>query len=165
MTSKPLFSISTEPPECRLDSAQVALASPSIELFDSVAQRIATEVAEPLILEKRWNPKTKKEEWRIKRLNNANKSAQLRKFYDELCMWEEKSRDLASLTKTLPFIKMLNAKAAYAKGREHVDDKFVAFMNGCLRQIQAADENGLQVLKNFKTLFEAFLGFYRALER
>ena len=57
-----------------------------------------------------------------------NKSSQLRKFYDELVMWHdkvafEKTADAraAKYRELAPFIKMMNAKVAYARGRGHRD--------------------------------------------
>ncbi|MDS4058114.1 MAG: type III-A CRISPR-associated protein Csm2, partial [Candidatus Contendobacter sp.] len=58
----------------------------------------------------------------------------------------------------LPFILMLNAKLAYAKGRRLVDDKFVKLIGDCLKQVK--DPETLRICKLF---FEAFLGFYKEL--
>lgn len=165
MSMTRIFTLSTNPPECRIDENRIALIRPSVDLFDSVARQIAEEIARPEVIERKWNNKLKRDEWVVKSLKNANKSTQLRKFYDEICMWEEKSRTHESFERNLPFIKMLNAKAAYAKGREHVDDKFVAFVAACLNQIKSSDAEALKVFKNLKTLFEAFMGFYKAIER
>jgi CRISPR-associated protein Csm2 len=91
---------------------------------------------------------------------DRNKPAQIRQFYDELVMWEEKVRQAPSrFAEFLPFVRMLNAKAAYALGRKHVDDNFLKFIGDCVRQVD--DE---LTLSNFKLFFEAFLGFYK-LER
>ena len=88
--------------------------------------------------------------------NQKNKPSQLRQFYDELVMWEEKvQRDERRFREYLPFIRMLNAKAAYAAGRKHVDDNFVNLMHHCLGQVDDA-----RALRNFKLFFEAFMGFY-----
>lgn len=53
-----------------------------------------------------------------------NKPAQLRKFYDELVMWHDKvhfaqstEAKEAKFKEVSPFIQMMRAKAAYAKGR------------------------------------------------
>lgn len=57
-----------------------------------------------------------------------NNSTQLRKFYDELVMWfdkvhSERTKEAKTnkYAEVAPFIKMMNAKVAYAKGRDHVD--------------------------------------------
>ncbi len=89
--------------------------------------------------------------------NQANKPSQIRQFYDELVMWEEKARAAPErFDELLPFIRMLNAKAAYANGRRHVDSNFVDFIACCLGQV-----DDYQTLRNFKLFFEAFLGFYK----
>lgn len=95
---------------------------------------------------------------------HVNKNTQLRKFYDELVMWndkvqlergkrEEKFRELE------PFIKMLKAKVAYAEGRKHVDQNFSQVFERCIDQIDSADS-----LKDAKLFFEAVMGFTKALE-
>lgn len=97
----------------------------------------------------------------ISQNKDKNKSTQLRKFYDELAMWHDKvfqatSREEA-YQNAAPFIQMLKAKAAYSKGRSHVDDNFIAVFNQIIGQIHNAD-----TLKNAKLFFEAVLGFRRA---
>ena len=100
----------------------------------------------------------------ISQNKDKNKSTQLRKFYDELAMWHDKvfqaaSREEAYQT-AAPFIQMPRAKAAYSKGRSHVDDNFIAVFNQIIGQIHNAD-----TLKNAKLFFEAVLGFRRANEQ
>lgn len=86
-----------------------------------------------------------------------NKSTQIRRFYDELLMWEAKvTQNPEKFGEYLPFIRMLNAKAAYAEGRKHVDNNFTAFMQHCLQQV--TDD---KTLRTFKLFFEAMLGFYK----
>jgi len=86
-----------------------------------------------------------------------NKPSQLRRFYDELVMWQAKvGTDDARFQEARPFILMLNAKAAYAEGRELVDKNFVALLERCLRQAEDA-----RTLGYAKLFFEAFLGFYK----
>ena len=93
-----------------------------------------------------------------------NKSTQLRKFYDELVMWFEKvhlertkEAKASKYTEVAPFIKMMIAKVAYAKGREHVDECFEQLFSHLIRQITDADS-----LKHAKLFMEAFMGFYKA---
>lgn len=96
-----------------------------------------------------------------------NKSTQLRKFYDELVMWFEKvhfertpkDRE-AKYTEVAPFIQMLVAKVAYAKGRDHVDECFETLFAHLIRQIDSADS-----LRHAKLFMEAFMGFYKAQEK
>ena len=86
-----------------------------------------------------------------------NKSTQLRRFYDELVMWEEKVRQAPDkFEEYLPFIRMLKAKVAYAEGRKLVDHAFVDLMDQTIDFVKTADD--LRVAKLF---FEAFLGFYK----
>lgn len=96
-----------------------------------------------------------------------NKSTQLRKFYDELVMWFDKvnlerSKDAkaSKYTDLAPFIKMMNAKVAYAKGRDHVDECFEQMFSHLIRQIDSPD-----TLKHAKLFMEAFMGFYKAQEK
>ncbi|SEQ47801.1 CRISPR-associated protein Csm2 [Ectothiorhodospira magna] len=124
-----------------LNTTRIVLnATPlSVELFDDVARQTAREVAGD---------------------SRKNKPSQIRQFYDELVMWEEKvRRDESRFEEYLPFIRMLNAKAAYAQGRNHVDANFVMLIHHCLSQV-----NTPQTLRNCKLFFEAFMGFYK-LER
>lgn len=91
---------------------------------------------------------------------DRNKATQLRRFYDELCMWEEKvARQPEKFGECLPFIRMLNAKAAYAEGRKLVDRNFVELLRQTLAEVEDAE-----TLTTCKLFWEAFMGFYK-LER
>jgi len=108
------------------------------DLFDTVARAVAESIAGD-------------------GRSQANKPAQLRQFYDELVMWEEKSRQHPDrFAEYLPFIRMLNAKAAYAEGRRNVDSNFASLIGHCIGQVDS-----YETLRNFKLFFEAFLGFYK----
>ena len=86
-----------------------------------------------------------------------NKSTQLRRFYDELVMWEEKARqNNDKFDEYLPFVRMLKAKAAYAEGRKLVDGAFVDLVEQTIDSVKTADD-----LRIAKLFFEAFLGFYK----
>lgn len=96
-----------------------------------------------------------------------NKYTQIRKFYDEIARWQDKllmakQQENFSFNKYLPLIKMLNAKTNYAFGRKAssnkslISEKFVNLIETCLNQIEK-----LEHFQNFKTFFEAFMGFYR----
>jgi len=88
---------------------------------------------------------------------NRNKTTQLRRFYDELCMWEEKvARQPEKFDEYLPFIRMLNAKAAYAEGRKLVDRTFVDLLAQTLRETTSAE-----TFATCKLFWEAFMGFYK----
>ncbi|QGU33961.1 type III-A CRISPR-associated protein Csm2 [Thermochromatium tepidum ATCC 43061] len=108
------------------------------QLFNEVAQRCAKTISESN--------------------QRCNKPSQLRRFYDELLMWVAKVEQAPErFAEYRPFILMLNAKAAYAKGRDLVDANFVALLNHCLRQAEDA-----KTLGQVKLFLEAFLGFYKA---
>ncbi|MEW5977193.1 MAG: type III-A CRISPR-associated protein Csm2 [Acidobacteriota bacterium] len=154
-----LFTFSTTSRECRCDSSVFPLAKPDARLFDETARRLARDLAKPQVLKEEGRGRDRR--WVVKDNDKANRPTQVRKFYDELRMWEQKSTNAEVFQKFLPYIKMMNAKVAYAKGREFVDDKFEAWFASCLGQIRQEDESSLLVFKNFCTLFEAFLGFYK----
>ena len=120
------------------EEARMIFAPLHRELFNTVARQAAELVAEN---------------------RSFNKPSQVRKFYDELCMWETKvSADPVRFDDYLPFILMLNAKLAYAKGRKLVDDHFAKLIGDSLKQVK--DPETLRICKLF---FEAFLGFYKEL--
>jgi CRISPR-associated protein Csm2 len=154
-----LFTFNTATPECKCDASVFPLAEPDIRLFDETARRLARDLAKPQVLKEEGRGRERK--WVVRNNDKANKPTQVRKFYDELRMWEQKVGNVEAFGKFLPFIKMMNAKAAYAKGREFVDDKFEAWFSSCLGQIKQGDERGLAAFRNFCMLFEAFLGFYK----
>ncbi len=112
----------------------------SPDLFDDVADRAARIVA-----------------------GEGTRNSQLRRFYDELLRWEDKvnggePKDAeARLREQLPFIRMMNAKAAYAKGRKLVGAAFVEMLRRCLEQVN--DDPG--ALRNCRLFFEAFMGFHK----
>lgn len=88
---------------------------------------------------------------------NRNKSTQLRRFYDELVLWETRvTQQPAKFNEYLPFIRMLNAKAAYAEGRKLVDRTFVALLSHTLKEVNSAE-----TLTTCKLFWEAFMGFYK----
>ena len=110
------------------------------DLFDGIAERAAKIVAK-----------------------DHTKPSQLRRFYDELLRWEARVNEggpegaKERLREHLPFIRMMNAKAAYAKGRRLVGTSFVTLLARCLEQVN--DDPG--ALRNSRLLFEAFMGFYK----
>lgn len=99
--------------------------------------------------------------------SGRNKSTQLRRFYDEICLWDSKINnkgsigDRETLYKELaPFIKMLKAKIAYAKGRDHVDENFEKLLCHCIDGVDSPITLG-----QCKLFFEAFMGFYKAVSK
>jgi CRISPR-associated protein Csm2 len=118
---------------------QIDLAAPSADTFDTLAEKIARSLSEAR--------------------GDTNKPTQLRRFYDEIVMWEQKVKQSPEqYPQMLPMIRMLNAKAAYAEGRRLVDRNFGQFMRNNLRDL---DEEKPQTFYNFKLLFEAVLGFLK----
>lgn len=128
-----------------IDTTDIKFKPVDAELFNAVAKNKAQTIA-----------KNRK----------SNKPTQLRKFYDEIVMWDQKlmmisdkSKQAVKFTEYLPFIKMLNAKVAYAKGRQDlVDQNFVKLIGDSLRQVECPE-----TMHNFKLFMEAFMGFYKEL--
>lgn len=96
--------------------------------------------------------------------SERNKGTQLRRFYDELVLWNEKINGIGSAeerarryAELAPLVKMLVAKVAYAKGRKHVDDNFEALFRHVIGEVKNA-----KTLEQAKLFMEAFMGFYKA---
>lgn len=113
------------------------------ELFGNIADRAAKAVSEGT--------------------REVNKPTQLRRFYDELVLWHEKVHHESGqeakdkkYNELAPFIKMMKAKVAYAKGRKHVDENFEKLFTHLVDQIQDAAS-----LRHAKLFMEAFMGFYK----
>lgn len=86
-----------------------------------------------------------------------NKPSQLRRFYDELLALQEKiGSDSDRFTQQLPFIQMLKAKVAYAKGRDKVDDNYQELL--CRVVDQTVD---VDTLRQARFFMEAFMAFYK----
>jgi len=87
----------------------------------------------------------------------TNKRTQLRHFYDELTMWNDRvEQEPGKYQELAPFIKMLKAKVVYAESRRHVDKKFTDLLTRCLDEIKDP-----KTLRHAKVFLEAFMGFYR----
>lgn len=94
-----------------------------------------------------------------------NKDTQLRRFYDELCLWnekingsgtaEERARRYAEMA---PLVKMLKAKVTYARGRKHVDENYEKLLHHVIDEVKDA-----KTLEQAKLFMEAFSGFYKAI--
>lgn len=95
---------------------------------------------------------------KISKAKKGNKPTQLRRFYDELVMLEERASVSEKAYKDAePFIYMIKSKVAYAKGRENVDDVFQTFIYNVIDQI-----SDRETLKNAKLFMEAMMGFYKS---
>lgn len=89
--------------------------------------------------------------------SGKNKSTQIRRFYDELVGWQERiGNDAEKFKQYEAFIKMLNAKAAYAEGRKLVTGEFVKWFRECVNQVDSP-----RSLNHFRLHFEAMLGFLK----
>lgn len=112
------------------------------ELFDTWAEEVAIELAEE------------------GKVGSCNKSTQIRHFYDELVNWQQRIQDEETFKKFEPFLRMMNAKVAYAKGRKPklVGDKFERWFKEGIKATTSA-----QALNHFKLHFEAVLGFLKGL--
>lgn len=106
----------------------------------------------------------------------SNKSTQIRKYYDELCMWEMKvnsinlnstnkeekeNKRLEKYKQYIPYIYMMKAKVAYAQARKSagttlVNENFSEIFNQCINEIK--DPN---TLRRAKLFMEAVMGFYK----
>ncbi len=94
----------------------------------------------------------------ISECKDQNKSTQIRRFYDELVMWEDRASVSEIAYKNAePFIFMIKSKVAQAKGRKTVDATFKKFMDKVIDQISDA-----KTLKNAKMFMEAVMGFYKS---
>ena len=88
----------------------------------------------------------------------TNKSTQLRKFFDELVMWHDRvQQSPEKFDDFSPFIRMMKAKVAYAKGRKLVDNNFEKLFGQIIDHAATSAES----LGQAKLFFEAFMGFYK----
>lgn len=86
-------------------------------------------------------------------------SNQIRNFYDYVLNLNERANS-EDFNEILPFVKMLNSKVAYSKGKGHADQNFVQMIKKCIEQVNTKDD-----LNVFKLFFEAVLGFYKNKEK
>lgn len=115
---------------------------PNPELFYQHAEKFATTLAE---------------ENREDRSRKVNRRTQLRKFYDELMNIESRAKRRTDAWEVIQaLLHLLIAKAAYAKGRQLVSDKFLEHIKDIIPKIKDYDD-----LKLYCDFFEAFMGFYR----
>ena len=114
------------------------------ELFSSEAEKIAKKVYES------GNSRS-----------TLNNPSQIRKFYDEVMRIDglirtfPEAQQQSEFEKLLPYLKMLNAKAAYSQGRQLITSDFVLFLKESLTQVTDIDS-----FKVFTALFEAFIGYF-----
>jgi len=107
-------------------------------LFSDIAERVARDVSP--------GPKAR-----------LNKPSQLRRFYDEFVLLQQRvRRDDEKFKELEPFIQMLKAKVAYALGRDKVDANYAALLkhvvDGC---------TNAKTLEQAKFFLEAFMAYYK----
>ncbi len=110
-------------------------------LFSDEAERLARSVAES----------GKDQRGNLRK----NKRSQIRKFYDEVLRLKSEAEN-EEWDNIHPYVNMLNAKAAYALGRDYITNEFLSFIKGSVDQIKRRED-----LDVFSNLFEAFMGFYK----
>jgi CRISPR-associated protein Csm2 len=89
----------------------------------------------------------------------APKYTQLRGFYDEVIKFKTQlpnKHDKDLFDKKLPYIKMLNARLAYAKGRGNITQICQNFWTERINAIADYDD-----FIAFADFFEAFIAFYK----
>lgn len=129
----------------KLDLSKINLVTPDAQLYAKTAQGVADI---------------------LNSTSKMNKTSQLRRFYDEFVMWDERLRICsetekeAKFNEVAPFIQMIRAKAAYAKGRELVNNDFFSMIERLLDQVKDTE-----TLHRAKLFFEAVIGFKKAIEK
>lgn len=84
---------------------------------------------------------------------SGTKSTQIRNFYEYVLDLEQRSKT-QPFDEILPFVKMLNSKAHYAKERRVASTEFVEMLKKCIEQVKSPKD-----LETFKLFFEAVIGF------
>lgn len=122
----------------RIDLSDVKLANPvPAKLFSDIAERIAKDVS----------PSS----------GQKNKPSQIRRFYDEFLLLQQRvGKSEEQFRQQEPFIQMLKAKVAYAKGRDKVDGAFEAVLKHVVD-----NSSDPATLLNGKYFLEAFMAFYK----
>lgn len=122
------------------------------DLFLEVAEELAKKIKDEKINQKTKNGKKPKE---------INTPSQIRKFYDEILQFHIRLKaDPKKFEFMLPYIKMINSKVAYSYGRDLIGQEFKNFISQCITKIE--DQKDFEVFVSF---FEAFLGYYLALNK
>lgn len=88
---------------------------------------------------------------------DRNKGTQLRRFYDEVVMLQNKvGTDKDKFAAQAPYIQMIKAKIAYALGRKKVDPNFEQLLRHVIDEVK--DPASFAQAKLF---MEAFMAFYK----
>ncbi|MCC7083012.1 MAG: type III-A CRISPR-associated protein Csm2 [Burkholderiales bacterium] len=131
---------SSRDPEPTLDTSGIRFGHQiSPNLYSDVAEQAAQQVAKQI------------------GGRDVNKGTQLRRFYDELIMLQSKVGNSEDrFTANAPFVQMLKAKVAYAKGRNKVDANFDRLLRHVVDQIKNP-----ATFSQAKLFMEAFMAFYK----
>lgn len=133
--------------EDRAPSAAVDVAA--IRFGDNVSRTLYSDIAEEAA-------KCVGEAARAAR-GAKNKPSQLRRFYDELVMLHDKvGSNKERFEQQEPFVQMMKAKVAYAKGRDKVDENFEKLLRHVVDQVK-----DVGTLRQTKLFMEAFMAFYK----
>ena len=93
--------------------------------------------------------------------DKKNQRTQIRKFYDEVVMWDERislaQNKIQEFKENEVVFKMLRAKIAYSLGRSHIDKYCADMLDHCIKSVDSAEK-----LMQFRLFFEALMGYYRA---
>lgn len=132
---------------------QIQFGTLPADIFSTVAREAAIDISNDVLA----NSKKRKDS------KDLNKSSQIRKFYDELVMFHDRIQTAENreqkYIELAPFIQMLNAKVAYAQGRELLGDKFGQIFTRCIGQV-----TDFQTLRHCKLFMEAMIGFRKSME-
>jgi CRISPR-associated protein Csm2 len=93
----------------------------------------------------------------IKDSDKAPAYSQIRNFYDEILVFKMKliaNKD--EFEKLFPYVKMLNAKFAYARARKNMSELCQKSFSNAINQIKDYDDFML-----FADFFESFIAFYK----
>jgi len=126
------------------------------DLFSIHAEQWAKRVCESGLEEKK-----DKKTGEVKKVLEKNKITQLRKFYDEVLKFSSDLKKGEEYNQILPYLKMLNAKAAYAEGRRLITDEFKSFIKLSVGNLNEDDPKDFELFASF---FEAFMGYYKYFE-
>lgn len=91
-------------------------------------------------------------------INEKTSDTQMRRFYNEVLVFHTKlsqsKEKEAEFKKLMPFIYMIKAKVAYAKGRGKVCDNYSSLLNHCIDQ-----SKDLNSFEHCKLFLEAVLAY------
>ncbi len=114
------------------------------EIFSSHADEWAKKVCESGLEERR-----DKKTGEVKKVLGKNKISQIRKFYDQVLRFSSDLKSGEDYKMILPYLKMLNAKAAYAEGRKLVTGEFKNFIKMSVGHLSEDNPNDFELFASF----------------